>query len=43
MHNSEAADLQDVPKNRPTLWALSAHHRATTTRYLFSQCPTLGP
>ena len=24
MHNSEAADLQDVPKNRPTLWVLSA-------------------
>ena len=24
MHNSEAADLQDVPKNRPRLWALSA-------------------
>ena len=24
MHNSEAADLQDVPKNRPMLWVLSA-------------------
>ena len=24
MHNSEAADPQKVPKNRPTLWALNA-------------------
>lgn len=22
MHNSEAADSQEVPRNRPTLWAL---------------------
>ena len=25
MHNSEAADLQEVPKNHPTLWVLDAH------------------
>ncbi len=34
MHNSEAADLQDVPKNRPTLWVLSAHHTG-------NDCPLL--
>ena len=34
MHNSEAADLQEVPKNRPTLWALSAHRTG-------SDCPLL--
>ena len=43
MHNIEAADLQEVPEivryfghSMPTIWAMSA-------RYLFSQCPTLGP
>ena len=25
MHNSEAADLQEVPKIHPTLWVLDAH------------------
>ena len=25
MHNSEAADSQEVPKNHPTLWELDAH------------------
>ena len=25
MHNSEAADLQEVPKKHPTLWVLDAH------------------
>ena len=25
MHNSEAADLQEVPKNHPTLWVHDAH------------------
>ena len=24
MHNIEAADLREVPKNRPILWALDA-------------------
>ncbi len=43
MHNIEAADLREVPKivryfghSMPTVWVMSA-------RYLFSQCPTLGP
>ena len=26
MHNTEAADSQEVPKNRPTVWVVSAHH-----------------
>ena len=34
MHNSEAADLQDVPKNRPMLWTLSA-------RLTGNDCPLL--
>ncbi len=41
MHKSKAADLQGVPKNRPTFghsvhaaWAINAHR-------LFGQCPTL--
>lgn len=25
MHNSEAADSHEVPKNHPTLWVLDAH------------------
>ena len=25
MHNIEAADLREVPKNHPTLWVLDAH------------------
>ena len=42
MHKSKAADLQGVPKNRPTFghsvhtaWAINA-------RCLFSRCPSLG-
>ena len=34
MHNSEAADPQEVPKNRPTLWVLSA-------RRTDNNCPLL--
>ena len=34
MHNSEAADSQEVPKKRPTLWVLSAHHTG-------NECPLL--
>ena len=34
MHNSEAADLQEVPKNRQTFWAVSAHHTG-------NECPLL--
>ena len=34
MHNSEAADPQKVPQNRPTLWALSARRTG-------SDCPLL--
>lgn len=43
MRNIEAADLREAPKivryfghSMPDVWAMSA-------RYLFSQCPTLGP
>ena len=34
MHNSEAADSQEVPKNRPTFWAVSTHHTG-------NECPLL--
>ena len=34
MHNSEAADSQEVPKKRPTLWVLSAHRTG-------NECPLL--
>ena len=34
MHNSEAADLQEVPKNHPTLWVLDA-------RCTGNECPLL--
>ena len=34
MHNSEAADPQELPKNRPTLWALSARRTG-------NDCPLL--
>ena len=34
MHNIEAADLQEVPKNRPILWALDAY-------YMGNECPLL--
>ena len=44
MHNSEAADPQKVPKNRPTLWALSARRTGNDCPSLvLSHCPTLGP
>lgn len=43
MHNIEAADLREVPKNRPILWALDVYYMAMSARYLFSLCPTLGP
>ena len=42
MHKSKAADLQGVPKNRPTFghsvptaWAINPHR-------LVSRCPSLG-
>ena len=34
MHNSEAADPQEVPQNRPMLWVLSARRTG-------SDCPLL--
>ena len=34
MHNSEAADSQEVPKSRPMLWALSARRTG-------NDCPLL--
>lgn len=34
MHNIEAADLREVPKNRPILWALDAC-------YMGNECPLL--
>lgn len=34
MHNIEAADLREVPKNRPVLWALDAC-------YMGNECPLL--
>ena len=34
MHNIEAADLREVPKNRPILWALDAY-------YMGNECPLL--
>ena len=34
MHNIEAADLREVPKNRPMLWALDAC-------YMGNECPLL--
>ena len=34
MHNSEAADSQEVPINRPTLWVLDAHRTG-------NECPLL--
>ena len=35
MQNSEAAEPQEVPKNRPTLWALRA-------RRMGNECPFEG-
>ena len=34
MHNIKAADLQEVPKNRPILWVLDAY-------YMGNECPLL--
>lgn len=34
MHNIEAADLREVPKNRPILWVLDAY-------YMGNECPLL--
>ena len=34
MHNSEAADPQEVPRNRPVLWALDAYSTG-------NECPLL--
>ena len=34
MHNSEAADSQEVPKKRPMLWALGAYSTG-------NECPLL--
>ena len=34
MHNIEAADLREVSKNRPILWALDAY-------YMGNECPLL--
>ncbi len=46
MHNSEAADSQEVPKNRqevpknrPTLWALSARHTGNDCLLLVLSMP----
>ena len=35
MHNSEAANSQEVPRNRQTLWVLDAHCTG-------NECPLLG-
>lgn len=43
MQNSEAAEPQEVPKNRPTLWALRARAMGNEYPYLVYRCPTLGP
>ena len=32
MHNIEAADLREVPKNRPILWALDAYYMGNGKR-----------
>ena len=41
MHKSKAADLQGVPKNRPTFGHSVPTARATNARRLFSRCPSL--
>ena len=41
MHKSKAADLQGVPKNRPTFGHSVPTARAINARRLFSLCPTL--
>ena len=42
MHKSKAADLQGVPKNRPTFGHSVHTARAINAQRLFSQCPSLG-
>ena len=41
MHKSKAADLQGVPKNRPTFGHSVPAARAIIARRLFSLCPSL--
>ena len=42
MHKSKAADLQGVPKNRPTFGHSVNTARAINARRLFGRCPSLG-
>ena len=39
MHNSEAADPQELPKNRPTLWVLSARRTGNDRPLLVLSMP----
>ena len=39
MHNSEAADSQEVPKNRQTLWVLSARRTGNDCLLLVLSMP----
>ena len=41
MHKSKVADLQGVPKNRPTFGHSVHTARAINARRLFGQCPSL--
>ena len=41
MHKSKAADLQGVPKNRPTFGHSVNTARAINAQRLFGRCPTL--
>ena len=42
MHKSKAADLQGVPKNRPTFGHSVNTARAINAQRLFCLCPSLG-
>ena len=42
MHKSKAADLQGVPKNRPTFGHSVNTARAIDARRLFTECPLDG-
>ena len=42
MHKSKAADLQGVPKNRPTFGHSVNTARAINAQRLFGRCPSLG-
>lgn len=49
MHNIEAADLREVPRNRPILWALDACYMGNepvtcslNARHLVPKCPLDG-